>query len=263
MLQIGRDIARELHITGPFNIQFLHKDNEIYIIETNLRASRTFPFIAKVTGINLIELFVNALFQKNIPEVENKKINYTAVKVAQFSFARLIGAHPQLGVEMASTGEVACFGKDLEEAYLKGVLATGGKIPEKGIFISLGGDKKKQDFLYCCEQLTKLNLPLYATQRTHDFLAKHGVPTKKLYKIYEKKSPNILDYFHTNKIDLVINIVDKKYAKDVHDSYEIRRAATDSNITLFTKIKNAELFIKALVNKGKDKLEVKPWSDYL
>src|SRR6185437_2366631 len=115
----------------------------------------------------------------NIPYIPN---SFTAVKVAQFSFARLIGAHPQLGVEMASTGEVACFGTDLEEAYLKGILATGGKIPEKGIFISLGGDKKKEDFLTSSKLLTKLNLPIYATENTHKFLTQHGVKTKRLYK---------------------------------------------------------------------------------
>ncbi len=263
MLQIGKDLAQELHITGPFNIQFLLKDNQIYIIETNLRASRTFPFIAKVTGINLIELFVNTLFQKDIPEVKNKELTYTAVKVAQFSFARLIGAHPQLGVEMASTGEVACFGKDLEEAYLKGILATGGKIPEKGIFISLGGDNKKKDFLESCKKLTKLNLPLYATEKTGQFLEANGIKTKKLYKIYEKKSPNIIDYFHNGKIDLVINIVDKQLQKEVNDSFEIRRAAADSNILIMTKIKKAELLADALVNKGLEKLEIKPWSEYV
>ena len=263
MLAIGKNLARELNITGPFNIQFLLKDNEIYIIETNLRASRTFPFIAKVTGINLIELFVNAIFQKNIPEVKMKDLNYTAVKVAQFSFARLIGAHPQLGVEMASTGEVACFGKDVEEAYLKGVLATGGKIPERGIFISLGGDNKKKDFLESCKKLIKLNLPLYATEKTVKFMADNGIKTKKLYKIYEKKSPNIIDYFHNGKIDLVINIVDKNLQKDIADSFEMRRAAADSNIMIVTKVKQATLLIDALVNKGAAKLEVKPWSEYL
>ncbi len=262
MLQIGKDIARELHITGPFNIQFLVKDNEINIIETNLRASRTFPFIAKVTGINLIEQFVNALFKPNIKAIPYTPNAFVAVKVAQFSFARLIGAHPQLGVEMASTGEVACFGKDLEEAYLKGMIATGSKIPTQGIFISLGGDNKKEDFLQSCKLLAKLNLPLYTTDKTHSFLAKNGIKTKKLYKIYEKKSPNILDYFHANKIDLAINVVDKKLQKEIGDSYEIRRAATDSNITLLTKIKNADLFIKALVNKGHEKLEIQPWSFY-
>jgi carbamoyl-phosphate synthase large subunit len=263
IIEIGKNLAKELEITGPFNIQFLLKNNKIYIIETNLRASRTFPFIAKVTGINLIELFVKALFQKDIAEVKNKKLKYTAVKVAQFSFARLTGAHPKLGVEMASTGEVACFGNDREEAYLKGILATGGKIPERGIFISLGGDKKKKDFLTTCKLIGKLNLPLYTTEKTHEFLSSNGIKSLKLYKIYEKKSPNIIDYFRNHKIDLVINIVDKKLLKDLEDSYEIRREATDSNITLFTKNKNAELFIHALINKKLDKLEIKPWSEYV
>ena len=263
MLKIGKNLARELHITGPFNVQFLLKENNIYIIETNLRASRTFPFIAKVTGINLIELFVKALFEKNIQEETGKKLNYTAVKVAQFSFARLIGADPQLGVEMASTGEVACFGEDLEEAYLKGVLATGGKIPEKGIFVSLGGENKKRDFLESCRKLEKLSLPLYATEKTVTFLAEHGIIAKKLYKIYEKKSPNVIDYFHSNKIDLVINIVDMQLRKDVSDSFEMRRAAADSNIMILTKIKQADLFVDALINKGLGKLAIKSWSEYL
>jgi len=262
MLEIGKNLAKELHITGPFNIQFLVKDNEIFIIETNLRASRTFPFIAKVTGINLIELFVNALFQKTIPKVNMEELNFTAVKVAQFSFARLIGAHPQLGVEMASTGEVACFGKDLEEAYLKGILATGGKIPEKGIFISLGGDQKKQDLLECCNMLTQLNLPLYATERTQKFLKENGITAKKLYKVYEKKSPNIIDYFHKNKIDLVINIVDTQFARDVRDSFEIRRAAVDSNIMIITKAKQAQLLTEAMLHKGLTKLEIRSWNEY-
>lgn len=263
MMDIGKNLAKELHITGPFNVQFLLKDNTIYIIETNLRASRTFPFIAKVTGINLIELFIDALFKKDIPPVSVPKLTSTAVKVAQFSFARLIGSHPQLGVEMASTGEVACFGKDVEEAYLKGILATGGKIPQKGIFISLGGENKKHDFLASCKKLVKLNLPLYATEKTAQFLATNGIKTKKLYKIYEKKSPNIIDYFHSGKIDLVINIVDKSLQKDIQDSFEMRRAAADSNILIMTKVKKAALLVDALANKGLTKLEIKPWSQYI
>jgi len=263
MRNIAKHLAKELKITGPFNIQFLLREDEIYIIETNLRASRTFPFIAKVTGINLIELFVDALFNKNIPEVKLKPFKSTAVKVAQFSFARLTGAHPTLGVEMASTGEVACFGKDLEEAYLKGVLATNGKIPEKGIFVSLGGDQKKRDFLETCKELVKLNLPIYTTEKTEKFLAENGIKTTMLYKIHEKKSPNFLDYFQAGKIDLVINVVDYNFQKDSNDAYYIRRAAVDSNILALTKIKQAKLFIKALVNKGRDKLEIKPWSEYV
>ncbi len=159
---VGRAIANALSITGPFNIQFLAKDNQVYVIEANLRASRTFPFISKVTGVNFIELFVDALFD-DIPAVSIPPLTFTAVKAPQFSFSRLTGADPVLGVEMASTGEVACFGEDLEEAYLKAILATGGKIPQKGIFISLGGDDKKARFLEGARLLATLGVPLYAT----------------------------------------------------------------------------------------------------
>jgi carbamoyl-phosphate synthase large subunit len=262
MKDAATKLARELNITGPFNIQFLVKNEEVSIIEINLRASRTFPFIAKVTGINLIELFVDALFKPNISSIQYHPNTFFAVKVAQFSFARLIGAHPTLGVEMASTGEVACFGKDIEEAFLKGILATGGKIPRKGIFVSLGGEQKKKDFLDSCKQLTKLNLPLYATEKTAKFLSEYGIKTKTLYKIHEKKSPNILDYFRSGEIDLVINIVDTHFKKDLNDDFAMRRTATDNNILTMTKVKNAELLINALVNKGFDKLEIKPWSEY-
>src|SRR5256886_17155783 len=143
----GRAIAQALKITGPFNIQFLAKDNQVFVIEVNLRASRTFPFISKVTGVNLIELFVDALFEREVPAVIMPTLHFTAVKAPQFSFSRLTGADPALRVEMASTGEVACFGEDVEEAYLKAILATGGGIPKTGIFISLGGDDKKARFL--------------------------------------------------------------------------------------------------------------------
>ncbi|HSA83997.1 MAG TPA: carbamoyl-phosphate synthase (glutamine-hydrolyzing) large subunit, partial [Patescibacteria group bacterium] len=262
MRTIAAKLAKKLTITGPFNIQFLVKDDEIYIIETNLRASRTFPFIAKVTGINLITLFVDALFTKELKTQTMQPLDFTAVKVAQFSFARLIGAHPQLGVEMASTGEVACFGKDVKEAYLKGILATNGKIPEKGVFVSLGGDQKKKDLLASCKLLAKLNLPIYATEKTAKFLNKNGVRATMLYKIHEEIAPNLLDYFQAGKIDLVINVVDTHLKKDLNDDYFIRRAAVDSNILVFTKIKKAELFIQALVEKGLSRLEIKPWSEY-
>lgn len=262
MKKIAAQLANALQITGPFNIQFLVKDDEIAIIETNLRASRTFPFIAKVTGINLISLFVDALFAKKVKAVQMKPLNFTAVKVAQFSFARLLGAHPQLGVEMASTGEVACFGRDVKEAYLKGVLATGGKIPEKGVFVSLGGDQKKKDFLESAKLLNKLKLPIFATEKTSKFLERNGVRTKMLYKIHENKSPNVLTHFQTGKIDLVINVVDTHLKKDLNDDYFIRRAAVDSNILVFTKLKKTNLFVQSLVEKGLKKLAIKPWSSY-
>ncbi len=258
----GQKIANELNITGPFNIQFLVSNNQVYIIEVNLRASRTFPFIAKVTGINLIELFVDSLFKKNVKYVDTPKINFVAAKVAQFSFARLVGAHPILGVEMASTGEVACFGRDLEEAFFKGILSTGGKIPKKGIFISLGGIDKKINFLKGCHDLKSLNVPIYATVKTANFLKENGVNATKLYKIYENKSPNVLDYFQKKRIDLVVNVVENN-AKDIADSYEIRRAAVDNNILLLSKIKKATLFLNALTSKKFEDLEIKPWSSYI
>lgn len=258
-----KKLANELHITGPFNIQFLVSDNEVYVIEVNLRASRTFPFIAKVTNVNMISLFVDSLFSKNIKPVITPKINFTAIKVAQFSFSRLIGAYPTLGVEMASTGEVACFGQDLEEAFLKGILSTGGKIPTKGIFISLGGEDKKNDFLRKCTRLKELTVPIYATEKTALFLKQNGVNAKKLYKIHEKKSPNIIDYFQNKKIDLVINIVDKNIKKEINDDFAIRRMAADTNIPLLTKIKKAELFLSSIIAKKFDDLLIKPWSNYI
>ncbi len=259
---VGRAIAQALEITGPFNIQFLAKDNQVYVIEANLRASRTFPFISKVMGVNMIELFVDALFEENIPVVTMPEIAFTAVKAPQFSFARLTGADPALRVEMASTGEVACFGDDVEEAYLKAILATGGRIPKKGIFISLGGDDKKAKFLESARLLATLGIPLYATEKTSAFLRMHGIETTMLYKIHERQSPNVLEYFGDNKIDLAINIVDRYILKDVDDDYAMRRYAIDRDIPLFTKIKQARLFVKAIVEKDLATMPIQSWNAY-
>ena len=247
--EVGRAVAQALHITGPFNMQFLAKDNQIYVIEVNLRASRTFPFISKVTGVNFIEVFIDALFQDEIPAIPLPPVNFTAVKAPQFSFSRLTGADPVLRVEMASTGEVACFGEDLEEAYLKAIIATGGTVPRKGVFISLGGDEKKEKFLESMQLLSKLGIPLYATERTSTFFREHGIETMLLYKIHEQKSPNVLTYFADNKIDLAINIVEGHIKKELDDDYAMRRYAVDHNIPLFTKIKQARLFVQAIVAK--------------
>ncbi|MBU3978825.1 ATP-grasp domain-containing protein, partial [Patescibacteria group bacterium] len=256
------NIAKVLQITGPFNIQFLLRSNEVYIIETNLRASRTFPFISKVTGINLIKIFIDSLFNKTVPKLDVPKLNFCAVKVPQFSFARLTGADPIVGVEMASTGEVACFGKDMEEAYLKSLLSVIPQCPEKGIFLSIGGDQKKQAFLPIAKLLPRLKLPIYATEKTAKFLIDNGIKTKMLYKIHEKKSPNVLNYFQKKKIDFVIIITDKNIKKELNDDFMIRRAAVDNNIYVMTKIKNTQLFIKSLVNKGLKSLEIKSWDEY-
>ena len=259
---VGRAIAEALNITGPFNIQFLAKDNEVYVIEVNLRASRTFPFVSKVTGVNFIELFVDALFSENIAAVTIPDPSFTAVKAPQFSFSRLTGADPVLRVEMASTGEVACFGEDLEDAYLKAILATGGSIPRKGIFISLGGDDKKQTFLESARLLATLGVPLYATEKTCAFLQRHGIAATLLYKIHEQRAPNVLTYFRDNRIDLAINVVDQHVEKEIDDDYAMRRYAVDHNIPLFTKIKQARLFIKALVEKDVKTIPIQAWSEY-
>jgi carbamoyl-phosphate synthase large subunit len=261
--EVGRSIARALEITGPFNIQFLAKDNQVYVIEANLRASRTFPFISKVTGVNLIALFVDALFIENVPAVKIPPLTFTAVKAPQFSFARLTGADPILHVEMGSTGEVACFGEDLEEAYLKAIIATGGHVPQKGIFISLGGDDKKQRFLESARLLATLGLPLYATEKTCLFLREHGIEATMLYKLHEQREPNVLTYFRDHKVDLAINIVDHYVTKEVDDDYAMRRYAVDHNIPLFTKVKQARLFTRAIIEKNLQTIPIKSWSDYM
>jgi carbamoyl-phosphate synthase large subunit len=259
---VGRAVAKALNITGPFNMQFLAKDNQVYVIEVNLRASRTFPFISKVTGVNFIEVFIDALFQDEIPTIPIPSLKFTAVKAPQFSFSRLTGADPVLRVEMASTGEVACFGEDLEEAYLKAIIATGGTVPHKGIFISLGGDEKKEKFLESMQLLGTLGIPLYATERTSAFFREHGIETTLLYKIHEQKSPNVLTYFADNKIDLAINIVEGHIKKELDDDYAMRRYAVDHNIPLFTKIKQARLFVRAIVAKDLETIPIKAWDEY-
>lgn len=263
--QIAHNLAKALMVTGPFNMQCLAKDNEVSVIEINLRASRTFPFISKVTGINFIELATDAYFSNNIPEVRINFLDYdfVAAKVAQFSFARLTGADPILDVEMASTGEVACFGHDAEEAFLSAQLSVGAKIPKRGIFISLGGELNKLKFLDNIKRLETLGIPLFATEKTARFIKKQGIPVKRLYKIHERKSPNILECFQKGSVDMVINITDKGIKKDINDDYDIRRGAIDQNISLFTNLQKAELFIKAITQKKITALPIKSWDEYV
>lgn len=261
--RIAEKLAKSLKISGPFNIQFLAQDNFVRVIEINLRASRTMPFISKVTGVDFIDICVNSFFGKDSKKIEIRFGDFVATKVAQFSFARLTGADPVLHVEMSSTGEVACFGEDAEEAFLKGELAVGGKIPKKGIFISLGGEENKIRFLETAKKMTELKIPIFATEKTSNFLNKNKVRTKKLYKLHEKRSPNILEYFQKGKIDLAINLVDSHIKKVIDDDYQIRRYAVDHNIPLFTNRQKAELFIKAVVEKDIENLPIKSWDEYV
>lgn len=259
--EMGEKISESLNISGPFNIQFLAREKKVYVIEINLRASRTFPFISKATRINFAEKIVDALF-KNGKYSEIEYPPYYLVKSPQFSFSRLEGADPMLRVEMASTGEAAAFGNSLEEAFLKSELSVGSTIPKKGIFLSLGSDDDKIRFLDSALRLKELNLPIYATEHTAKFLKFHGINAIRLYKIHENKKPDILDYFAKGKVDLAINIVDFKHKKDVDDGYIMRRAAIDHNIPLITNRKKADLYIKALVEKPLKSLEIKAWSEY-
>ncbi len=261
---IAKVIAKSLEITGPFNIQCLAKDNAVSVIEVNVRSSRTFPFISKVTGNNFIDIVIDAYFLNKTKTVllNSFDSDFVAAKVAQFSFARLTGADPVMGVEMSSTGEVACFGTDTEEAFLKAELSVGAKIPRKGIFISLGGEENKASFFDNIDRIRSLKIPIFATENTAKYLIRNKIRAKKLFKIHELRSPNVLEYFQKGKIDMVINITDRHFKKDINDDYAIRRAAVDQNIMLFTNHQKAELFIKAISEKSLTSLDIKSWDEY-
>ena len=189
--------------------------------------------------------------------------SYVAVKAPQFSFGRVKGADPVLRVEMSSTGEVATFGKDIYEAFLKSQMATGLKMPEKSVFVSIGGDENKNKFLETAKLLKDLNLKIYATSGTHAFLKKHGVLCSPLFKIYEKKKPTILDYLTSKKVDMVINVFDPYEAMQTGDGYKIRRATIDFGIPLIINLQTAELFIKSLTQKKLKDLAPMPWNSYV
>lgn len=261
IIETAQKIVKELNITGPINIQFLAREGKVYVIEANLRASRTFPFISKATGVNLAHVLVDAFFNKGKKEIIPYPKSYL-VKVPQFSFSRLEGADPLLRVEMASTGEAAAFGEHVDEAFLKAELSVDGVIPKKGIFVSLGSEDNKVRFLDSAFRLKELGVQIYATENTAKFFKYHGIPAKRLYKIHENKNPNILDFFARGKVDLAINIVDLKHKKDVDDGYIMRRAAVDHNIRLITNRKNANLYIKALTEYTLEDLPIKAWSEY-
>jgi carbamoyl-phosphate synthase large subunit len=260
---ITRKIAKALEITGPFNMQFIAKDNEVKVIECNLRASRSFPFVSKVLKQNFIDIATQLMIGEKPNRIDKSSfdLDYVGVKAPQFSFTRLKGSDPVLGVEMSSTGEVACLGDDFNEAFLKSVLSIGFKIPEKGILISTGPLRKKANFLEEMKMLQSLNLEFYGTQGTSDFYAENGFKVNPLNRPYTKEEPNILTYMEEGKIDLVINIPKNNEKMELDSDYFIRRKAIDLNIPLITNIQVAKRFVKAIYY-SKDKLEVKSWSEY-
>ncbi|MBI1863105.1 carbamoyl-phosphate synthase (glutamine-hydrolyzing) large subunit [Candidatus Microgenomates bacterium] len=263
ILEAARKLAHELNITGPFNIQFLGIRNRIFIIEMNARASRTFPFISRATSRNFAKMIVDAIYRKARPRDIIFPEDHVLVKAAQFSFSRLAGADPVLSVEMSSTGEAACFGEDVEEAFYKATLSVGEKTPVKGVFISLHGLENKMEFFESMMYLRRLNLKLYATEGTHRFLTDNRMKVTLVNKIHEKKKPNVVTLIEDGKVDLAINLTDPNTRKDVGDHQLMRRAAIDHNIHILTNRKKAEEFIKAITLKKLPDLKVKAWDEYL
>ncbi len=260
---ITKKIAKSLDITGPFNIQFIAKENQIKVIECNLRASRSFPFVSKVTKYNFIDLATKAMLGISIKGNYNTlNLDYVGVKAPQFSFSRLHGADPVLSVEMASTGEVACLGNDLNEAFLKSLLSVGFVLPKKSILLSTGPIKNKAYLLESIKKLHEMDFEFYATEGTAKFLEENGIPSKTLHWPLEEKEPNALTYLKERKIDLVINIPKSYEEEEITNDYLIRRKAVDFNIPLLTNAQVAKLFVESISKKKMEDLEIKSWDEY-
>ena len=263
--KIAGKIAEALHISGPFNIQFLAKDNDIKVIECNLRASRSFPFVSKVLKINFIELAAKVMLGLPVekPSKNEFDLDYVGVKASQFSFSRLQKADPVLGVDMVSTGEVGCIGDDTYEAVLKSMLSVGYTIPEKNILLSTGNAKQKVDMLDAIRCLYEHGYNLYATPGTHSFMTDNGIPAIKVYWPSESdKSPQALELIHEKKVDLVVNFPKSLTQGELANGYKIRRAAIDFNIPLVTNARLASTFIKAFCNIKVDDIQIKSWDEY-
>ena len=263
--KISKQIAKELNISGPFNIQYLAKGNEIKVIECNLRASRSFPFVSKVLKINFIELATRIMLGLPVekPNKNEFDLDYVGIKASQFSFNRLQKADPVLGVDMASTGEVGCIGDDVSEAILKSMLSVGQRIPEKNILLSTGTAKQKVAMLDAAKLLAEKGYNLYATGGTHRFLEENGVPSTLVYWPSEEgKEPQALRMLHEKKIDMVVNIPRDLSAGELTNGYKIRRAAIDLNIPLITNARLASAFIHAFCTLTMDDIKIKSWQEY-
>lgn len=263
--KIARKIAHNLNITGPFNIQFLAKDNDVMVIECNLRASRSFPFVSKVLKTNFISIATEVMLGKNVPKLSKSlfDLEYIGIKAPQFSFTRLHKADPIIGVDMASTGEVACIGEEYYETLLKSMLSVGYSIPQKNILISSGPTEDKATLLEPSRMLIEKGYVLFATRGTQEFLAKNNIEATMLHWPDEDKKPNTLDYLKEKKIDLVINIPKNLSPDELYNDYEIRRNAVDLNIPLITNSRLAKAFIIAICKYSVDELPVKSWDEYL
>ena len=263
--RVSKRIAEELHISGPFNIQFLARDNDIKVIECNLRASRSFPFVSKVLKINLIELATKVMLGLPVEKLNKNlfDLDYVGIKASQFSFNRLQKADPVLGVDMASTGEVGCLGDDTNAALLKSMLSVGHRIPEKNILLSTGGAKQKAAMLDAARLLVANGYKLYATKGTAKYLSENGIENTLVYWPSEVGcKPQALDMLHNHEIDMVVNIPKDLTAGELSNGYKIRRAAIDLNVPLITNSRLASAFIHAFCNLSLDDIDIKAWGEY-
>ena len=262
--RVSRRIAEELHISGPFNIQFLARDNDIKVIECNLRASRSFPFVSKVLKINLIELATKVMLGLPVekPHKSLFDLDYVGIKASQFSFNRLQKADPVLGVDMASTGEVGCLGDEPATALLKSMLSVGHRIPEKSILLSTGSAKQKATMLDAARTLVAHGYQLYATGGTSRYLTDNGIANTLVYWPSEEGTPQALELLHDHVIDLVVNIPKNLTAGELSNGYKIRRAAIDLNIPLLTNARLASAFIHAFCHVKPEEIDIKSWAEY-
>ena len=258
--KISKQIAKELHISGPFNIQFLAKENDIKVIECNLRASRSFPFVSKVLKINLIELATRIMLGLPVekPAKSLFDLDYVGIKASQFSFNRLQKADPVLGVDMASTGEVGCLGEDSRTALIKSMLSVGHRIPKKNILLSTGDGKQKAEMLAACQMLQAHGYTLYATGGTSRYLTENGL----VYWPSEEEHPQAIDMLHNHEIDMVVNVPKNLSSSELSNGYKIRRAAIDLNVPLITNARLASAFIYAFCTVKLDELDIKCWQEY-
>ena len=262
--KISGKIAKALHISGPFNIQFLAKENAIKVIECNLRASRSFPFVSKVSKQNFITAATQAMLGLEVdkPSKSAFDLDYVGIKASQFSFSRLQGADPVLGVDMSSTGEVGCLGDDSPEALLKAMMAVGYTIPRHAVLMSSGTIRHKVELLEAARMLAAQGLTIYATEGTRRFLGENGVPAIRAYWPGEEGSPAILDLLHGHEIDMVVNIPKDLTPKELSNGYRVRRAAVDLNIPLLTNARLASAFIRAFCEVPLDTIDIKNWDEY-
>lgn len=262
--KISKQIAKELHISGPFNIQFLAKENDIKVIECNLRASRSFPFVSKVLKINLIELATRIMLGLPVekPAKSLFDLDYVGIKASQFSFNRLQKADPVLGVDMASTGEVGCLGEDSRTALIKSMLSVGHRIPKKNILLSTGDGKQKAEMLAACQMLQAHGYTLYATGGTSRYLTENGIKNTLVYWPSEEGHPQAIDMLHNHEIDMVVNVPKNLSSSELSNGYKIRRAAIDLNVPLITNARLASAFIYAFCTVKLDELDIKCWQEY-